>query len=191
MYRTLRNIHLFTGLACCLFLLMYALSAVQMSHNAWFDMKPTVSEGRLPVDASAAANPRALATYLMGKHGLRGEITRADGGDEFQIQITRPGTVVEGRYVPGKSEAQIKTSRARFMGLMNRMHHVNGLWHDDALLNLWGGFVGLISLALLVLGCTGVYMWFKIYDERLIGGLILFTGLAVGLGLLTAMRLQP
>ena len=191
MYRAIRNIHLMTGLACCLFLLMYAVSGVQMSHNNWFDMKPTVTETLVPVDPSAATSPRALAAELMRAHGLRGEITRANAGESgYEVTISRPGTVVEARYIPGAPDARLETSKARFMGLMNRMHHVNGLWHDDAVFNVWGGFVGLVSLALLVLGGTGVYLWFKICDERLIGGLILSLGLFVGLGLLAAMRMQ-
>jgi hypothetical protein len=191
MYRTIRNIHLLLGLSCCLFLLMYSVSAVQMSHNDWFDMKPSVKETRLPVDAAAAASPRALAQELMRAHGLRGSIERATAGEEgYDVRIARPGTAVEVRYKPGDAEADIRTSTATFIGMLNRMHHVNGLYHEDTLMRTWGALVGLVSLALLVLGGTGVYMWFKIYDERLIGGLILFLGLSAGLGLLVAMRMQ-
>ena len=192
MYRLIRNIHLILGLSCCLFLLMYAVSAVQMSHNGWFDMKPTVTEARLPVDASAATHPRAFAAELMREHGLRGDIEQASEGEAgYELRIVRPGTVAEARYLPGAAEAHVNISKADFMGMLNRIHHANGAWHEDALLNVWGVFVGLVSIALIGLGATGVYMWFKIYDERLIGGLILFSGLAVGLGLLIATRLQP
>ena len=191
MYRTIRNIHLMIGLACCLFVLMYGVSAVQMSHNDWFGAKQTVVESKLAVDAAAAASPRALAAQLMRVHGLRGDIQRAKGDSQgYDVQIVRPGTVVEVHYTPGEDEAGVKTSKANFMGMLNRIHHVNGLWHEDVLLNVWGVFVGLVSLSLIALGGTGVYMWFKIYDERLFGGVILLIGLCAGLGLLVAMRLQ-
>jgi hypothetical protein len=192
MYRLVRNIHLILGLSCCLFLLMYGVSAVQMSHNAWFEMKPTVTQTRLTVDASAATSPRALAAELMSNHGLRGDIEQASDGEAgYELRIVRPGTVAEARYRPGAAEAEVKISKADFMEMLNRIHHVNGVWHEDVLLNVWGVFVGLVSIALIGLGATGVYMWFKIHDERLIGGLILFSGLTVGLGLLIATRLQP
>ena len=191
MYRTIRNVHLMVGLACCLFLLTYGVSAVQMSHNDWFDTKPAVEETKLSIDPASATSPRALAAELMRNHGLRGDIQRANTDDEgYDVQIARPGTVVEIRYQPGASEADVKTSKANFMGMLNRIHHVNGLWHEDTLLNVWGVFVGLVSLSLLALGGTGVYLWFKIYDERLVGGLILLAGLGAGMGLLIAMRLQ-
>ena len=191
MYRTIRNIHLMLGLACCLFLLTYAVSAVQMSHNDWFDMEPTVVETAVEVDPAEATSPRALARALMATYGLRGAIDRAaDGEQGYDIRISRPGTLAEVRYTPGSTHATVKTSTANFMGMLNRIHHVNGLYHEDALLNLWGAFVGLVSLALLALGGTGVYMWFKLYNERLVGGVILLAGLGVGLGVLIAMRLQ-
>ena len=46
-------------------------------------------------------------------------------------------------------------------------------------------------LALLTLGATGVYMWFRLYTERVLGGVFLSIGLFVGLGLLFATRIQP
>lgn len=191
MYLTIRNIHLMIGLACCLFLLTYAVSAVEMSHNDWFDMEPTVAEAAVEVNPAEATSPRALARSLMQSHGLRGGIDRADEGEQgYDIRISRPGTVAEVRYRPGSPQATVKTSTANFMGMLNRIHHVNGLYHEDTLLNVWGAFVGLVSLALLALGGTGVYMWFKIHNERMAGGLILFAGLSVGAGLLVAMRLQ-
>ena len=54
----------------------------------------------------------------------------------------------------------------------------------------WGAFVAVSSLPLLLLGATGVYMWFRQYKERLVGGIILAVGLIVGIGLLVATRLQ-
>ncbi|MCB9384977.1 MAG: PepSY-associated TM helix domain-containing protein [Bryobacterales bacterium] len=192
MYRLVRNIHLVLGLFCALFLLMYAVSAVQMSHNAWFDMKPAVREARLPVDPAQATSPRALAAELMREHGLRGEIQSArEEEGVYQVRIFRPGTTVEARYTPGAGEAEVKTSRATFMGLLNRMHHHNGVYHESLLRKAWGWLVGLISLAILLLGASGVYLWFKTYNERRIGGAIFSLGLFVGLGLLLATRMQP
>ena len=56
MYRILRNLHLFLGLFSCLFLLMYGVSSVQMSHNSWFRNRPavTVTEYSLSPDTADA-----------------------------------------------------------------------------------------------------------------------------------------
>ena len=73
---------------------------------------------------------------------------------------------------------------------LNRIHHVNGLWHEDGLNNVWAVMVLIVSVLLLGLGVTGLWLWFRIHEERVIGGVIFAAGLVVGLGLVIAMRMQ-
>ncbi|MGH9370346.1 MAG: hypothetical protein ACRD15_02310, partial [Vicinamibacterales bacterium] len=47
MYTIVRNIHLVLASLSLPFLLMYGVSAVQMSHGTWFEMRPTVREHRM------------------------------------------------------------------------------------------------------------------------------------------------
>lgn len=186
MYRWLRNTHLLIGLFSFLFLMMYGVSSVQMAHNSWFNLKPKVTENRLEVQAM---EPRAVAQELMRAHGLRGEmgpVKVAKAG--FSFRIARPGTVYEVTYPADPHTALVRTNEAGLMGMLNRIHHIGGLWHDYSLINVWGTFVGLISLLLVVLGLTGIYLWFKIHKERVIGSVLLAASLAFGLTLLVMMR---
>jgi hypothetical protein len=91
MYRYLRNSHLFLGLFSCLFLLMYGVSSVQMSHSSWFNLRPTVTTTELTL-APNASDARAVARELMDGHGLRGEIAgpRHRGGLAFAITRQAP-----------------------------------------------------------------------------------------------------
>lgn len=188
MYRWIRDIHLLAGLFALPFLLMYGLSAVQMSHNTWFSMKPAVSENAVALPAGAA-DARSLARRLMDERGLRGELAQVRKSDSgWSFRIVRPGTVYEVEYAFATGQTRIRTSRANFMGMMNRIHHVGGVWHEYALTNAWGVFVGLISVLLMVSGLTGIYLWFKLYSERVIGGILLGLGLGWGLGLVVLIR---
>jgi hypothetical protein len=72
--------------------------------------------------------------------------------------------------------------------MLNRIHHIGGLWHEFNLVNIWAFFVGVVSLALLILGATGIYLWFKIHQERVIGTVLLTLGLGWGLILLVLIR---
>ncbi len=47
MYRIIRNTHLLLASFSLPFLIMYGVSAVQMSHSTWFTMKPAVAEHEL------------------------------------------------------------------------------------------------------------------------------------------------
>ncbi len=189
MYRWLRNTHLFVGLFSCLFLLMYGVSSVQMSHNTWFSSKPSTTESRVALGAGGAGDPRALARRLMEEHGLRGEIQQiraTAAGCAFRI--VRPGTVYDIDYAGLSGQAHIKTHVAAFMGMLNRLHHIGGLWHDFGLVNAWAFFLGLVSAGLVVLGLTGIYLWFKIHTERLAGGILLALSLGYSLTLMVWMR---
>ena len=189
MYPTLRSIHLCLGLFCCLFLLMYGVSAVQMSHSRWFNLKPSVTTSEITLDKTNSGSPRAAANELIVRHGLRGElrqVTETASGSSFRI--VRPGTVYEVEYVRATQIARVKTNTAGFIGMLNRIHHVAGVNHEYALINIWGWLVPLVSVMLFVLGATGVYMWFKLYNERVIGIVLLSATLAYTLTIIVMLR---
>jgi len=189
MYRYLRNTHLYLGLSCCLFVLMYGVSSVQMSHNSWFNLRPAVTTSTYTL-APQASDARAIARELMDGHGLRGEVTQVrpvPAGLAFSM--TRPGTVYQVDYAAATGQTRVRDNHAGFMGMMNRIHHVAGVRHDYWLINAWGAFVGFVSLALMVLGATGIYLWFKLYNERVFGGILLAIGLVYGVSLLVMLRM--
>src|SRR5512134_1144290 len=100
MHRTLRAIHLCSGVFSALFLIMYAVSAMQMAHFRWFRLQPKVVETALAVDSGQAVEPRALARHLMDRHGLRGEVRQVETKDgKISFNIVRPGTVHQVGYV--------------------------------------------------------------------------------------------
>ncbi|MEO7650631.1 MAG: PepSY-associated TM helix domain-containing protein [Bryobacteraceae bacterium] len=188
MYKFLRNTHLLLGVFSCAFLLMYGVSSVQMAHNKWFNTKPTVTEAKWTL-AVGVADARVVARELMDHHGLRGELIqiRKNGG-KTTFRLIRPGAQNEVAYDPVSGETAVRTSTTNFMGMMNRIHHVGGVWHDYVLINLWGVMVAVISVALVILGVTGIYLWFKIHTERVIGLLLLGLSLGYSLTLMVLIR---
>jgi hypothetical protein len=189
MYGVMRNIHLLLGLLCCPFLLMYGVSAAQMSHPKWFDIRPAVSERTLAL-APAQSDARALAATLMREQGLRGDLTqvRVSPG-RLEFSLVRPGLAHMVRYDAATGSAVVRQSRSGLLGTLNRIHHVGGLAHDDWLVSAWGGVLGLVAAALLALGASGIYMWFRIHTERVAGGLLLGVSLAFSLVLIVLIRL--
>jgi hypothetical protein len=130
--------------------------------------------------------PREVAAELMAQ-GMRGELTAiAAKGQGANFRIVRPGTIYEIAWANGT--AKVRTNKANFMGMLNRIHHVGGMWHDFTLTNVWGFFVGVVSVSLLILGITGIYMWFKIHQERATGTVLLVLGMGYGLSLLVLIR---
>ncbi|HET8549390.1 MAG TPA: PepSY-associated TM helix domain-containing protein [Bryobacteraceae bacterium] len=186
MYKTLRTIHLICGALSLPFLLMYVVSAVQMAHSKWFSIKPAVEERH--VDIPQGLDARQLARNLTAK-GIRGELS--------QIKAT-PGTLTFRIVVPGKvheistdrasNTARIKTSTAGALGMMNRLHHAAGLYHDYIPLNIWGLAVTIVSLSLVGLGATGLWMWWLRRQERITGILLVAANLVFTVAILAALR---
>jgi len=187
-YKFLRNTHLLLGLFSFLFLMMYGVSSVQMVHTTWFDLKPRVIESEATL-ARDVTNPRDAGRQLMDQGLVKGELQQIrNTGAGYNFRVVRPGTVYEVDYVAQTGATKIRTSVATFMGMLNRIHHVGGLWHEYTLTNVWAVFVGVISVMLILLSLTGIYLWFKIHTERLIGAVLLALSLGYSVTLIVLMR---
>lgn len=189
MYRYLRNTHLFLGLFSFLFVMMYGVSSVQMAHNTWFNNKPTVNESAEKI--APLLDARQAARLLMDKYGWRGELGQVNvRRDDIVFRVVRPGMVYEVTYAPATGDAKIKTNVANWIGMLNRIHHIGGFWHEFSLINVWAAFVAMVSVSLILVALSGIYLWFKIHKERVIGGVLLAVGLIYGLGLMVLLRLS-
>jgi len=185
MYKLFRNTHLILGLIAVPFLLMYAASAVQMAHR--IRLTHTIQESQFTL--LPALEPRAVAQQLMDYHGYSGELVNIESGPTaFRFDINRIGTSVNVIYERATGRTLIRESTQGFMGMLNRLHHAHGLSHSTPALNAWGWALAFISVTLLLLGATGVYMWFRLRKERIIGAILLSANLVVSLGLLFALR---
>ena len=189
MYRTIRNVHLFCGLAALPILLMYAVSSIQMSHNRWFSTKPVVTETPVILPAGLT-DGRVVARTLMERGLVIGEIRRiAAKGDALEIRILHPGTIVLIKYSGATGGAVIHKERSGFVMMLNRLHHLGGVAHEFAPLNAWGFALGAAAIGLLVLGTSGLYLWFKTYRERRIGIVLLGVNLVFSVVLIAVLRL--
>jgi len=188
MYRLIRNSHLFLGLFSFLFLMMYGFSAVQMAHPEWFSNKPLVNETAETI--APMMDARQASRVLIDKYKWRGELGQVTvRREDIVFRVLRPGTVYEVTYAPVSGATKIKTNVANWIGMLNRIHHIGGLWHEFSLINVWSGFVALVSVSLILIAFSGICLWFKLHKERLIGSVLLAGGLIYGLGLLVLLRL--
>jgi len=178
MYRWLRNTHLFIGLFSALFVLMFGVSAIRFSHKWWFSSKPKVTEQQFTIPLESSVNVGAVAEVLRDRYGLRGDIgSQQPTAEGFGFVIARQGTNYAVSFSKAAGAAKVRTSVDPFMGMLDKVHSTFGLWHEYLLLNIWGLLLGLVSLGLTVLAATGIYLWFKIHEERVVGTVLLVISL--------------
>jgi hypothetical protein len=53
---------------------------------------------------------------------------------------------------------------------------------------IWAVVAALVSLGLLTLGGTGIYLWFQNHKERWIGGALVVVEVGIAVGLIIWMR---
>ncbi|MEE2657391.1 MAG: hypothetical protein VX733_02730 [Candidatus Latescibacterota bacterium] len=181
MHRLLRDTHLLVGLFLSTTVLVFGVSAIQFSHK-WFSAEPQRSEFPVSVDPLEATTPRALASYLLKTTDLRGNVSniRQFDGGRIHLQVSRMGTVDDVDYVQGDTIAHVSRSYYPFISMLIWMHSTFGFDHEYTVHNVWGALMLLLSVGLLVLGATGVYLWFKMYKERLLGSVLLASSLVFG-----------
>ena len=76
------------------------------------------------------------------------------------------------------------------MGMLNRLHHWAGFWHEPVSMKMWAAGVAVVSAALLLLGASGIYMWFTRRAERRIGLALLAINVVFAMTLLTLLRMS-
>jgi hypothetical protein len=189
MYQTVKALHRLLASIILPFLLMYGISAVQMAHGTWFDTKPTIREWRLSL-SPGVTDARVVAREISVRApDVRGELTGVQtGASGMTFRVVRPGTVHELTYRQASGEIQVKTTVSGVVGMLNRLHHAAGLWHQPIAMKAWGLVVGVVSAMLLLVGASGVYMWFLRRQERLSGAVLLAANLLVVITLLGMMR---
>lgn len=190
MYRTLRSIHLCAGLFALVFLAVYAISALQMTHGKWVHMEARTTERSitLPPGLDGA---RVAARELAQGFGISGELTAVrvtPGGVTFRV--LHPGLVWQADYTAATGATRLRITDTGILGTLNRIHQMRGVWHNWVAYNIWAALLALVGCAILTLGATGVYLWWKTNRDRRATGALFAAGVAIT-GILAAwMRLQ-
>jgi hypothetical protein len=184
MYRKLRTIHLCTALFLCAFLLAYAISAVQLAHRQWIRQTEHTTVENLAL-TPGMTDARLVARELMDRYRMRGELTFVEPPS---FRVARLGTVYEVAYSAATGVANVRTSTRGFMSVLNFIHISRGFSHGYAPMNLWTVTLVLVSIGLLTLGASGLYLWFKNRSERVVGAILLTAGAGMAAILIVSMR---
>ena len=174
MYQKMRSLHLAVALFSLAFLLAYGLSAVEFAHRKWWPRRETWTDESLKLP-SGITDARVLAS------NWRGELTGVQPSPGLlRFQVSTPlGRAFDVTYSIATGDTKVRAMTVNFLVTLAFVHTSHGVWAFIA---------GLTSVGLLILGATGLYLWFKNHSERWIGGAILAAGLAVTIGLIVSMR---
>ena len=187
--RLLRKIHGWLGLWGAVLGLLFGVSGFLLNHRAVMKI-PAVqmeeSEIQLAVPSSYPTDAKAFTRFIQNSLNIRAEPVKPKPGkggkperdatfmdknikqpQTFNIDFQLPQMRIEAEYVVGNQFATIKRQDANLWGFLTRMH--KGVGANTG----WILLVDSIAGALLVLSITGVLLWTKMRQSRLImSGLI-------------------
>jgi len=189
MYRTLRSIHLCAGLFALVFLVVYAISALQMTHGKWVHMEARTTERNVELPA-ALAGARDAARDLAQRYDISGELTAirvTPAGVTFRI--LNPGMVWQADYTAATGATRLRITDTGILGTLNRIHQMRGVWHNWVAYNIWATLLALVGCAILTLGGTGIYLWWKTNRDHRFTGALFAAGVAIAGGLAAWMRM--
>ena len=190
MFQLMRNTHLILGLGLFLFALIFAVSSLVIIYRPWLPESRENTEQTIRIDASKAASPRALALELMRNHGFAGDLRSVNEEDGvMKFRILRPGTHVSFEYTKGGNAVLAQTQRWGWTEFIVQLHVNHGFYHEFLPTTLWSALSLLGSMGLLLLGPTGLYLWFSLHEERVVGSVVLAIGLVWGLTALIWARM--
>lgn len=190
--RLMRNIHLGLGLAFFLVALLFAVSSLAFIYNRWLpEDSGQESEQTLSIPTAKAATARALALELMRNQGLAGDLRNVEEAPgELRFRIIRPGTEVQVTYSRTSEQAEIQTRRRGLAQMLKQLHVNHGFWHDFLPSNVWAGLSLLGSIGLILLGLSGIYLWFGFHKERVVGAVLLLAGMVYAVATLALTRMS-
>ena len=175
MYDLIRKVHLYTAMILLTFVVMYFVSGYVLIHRDLMpEGKTDKATVRLPLSTTQVASPNGLSGFLQEKLGIRGKPAPPRQLEDGRVRFDyfRPGdysrvTVsAEGDSVVHLHERY--GARQTLIG-MHRMHNYGG----SIPYLLWVLSYDLASLALILFGLTGVYMWYKHTQNRKLGWILL------------------
>jgi hypothetical protein len=174
MYQQLRTLHLATALFSLVFLVAFAIGAVEFAHGKWVGRGET-STGETRQFSPGITDARILARAWRGELS---SIEAAPGVLKFRV-TTSLGKAFEVTYSIGTGDATVKTTIPSFLRTLAWIHVSRGIW-------AWGSV--LVSLALITLGVSGISLWFQNRKERWIGAALIVGEVCIALGLILSMR---
>ena len=186
-YRWTRDLHLYVGLFVSPFVLVYAVSAIQLNHTLmpWGGRAAQpVAPRTVRVVVRDTENGLGVATQVQKQIGVPGEIGyvgRKLGSQRVSFPIETPGRTTSVRVDLAAGLATIERKETGVWDGMIYLHKMPGPHNANIRGNwvftrLWGWLADASVYMLLFLSATGVYLWTVSKTERRTGLIFLGTG---------------
>lgn len=196
--RTMRWLHLYTGLFLAPWMVVYAASAVFLNHRQWLverlDITPPQWEVEREVEFDAGdgfpRDPAGQAKAILKHVNLDGAHRIAGKPDALQLVILRICGSGHYRVTWRRGSSLIVVERQRPFSLWRLVHFLHfrcGYGQPYFAHRVWAVLVDAVGVSMLLWAVSGVYLWARRPRKRLLGGVCVALGILVFAGLVALL----
>lgn len=185
-----KKVHIYLGLCMLLFLWVFAISGLFLNHPKWFGSRPERATIERPVEMPGEGDPLAKAQRLMVQLDLVGEaiFRGAQKEGQFVFIAMRPDERTFVNVDLETSVAKVTHVTGNFGQMMGNLHTFSGvrpIWGELESVRdwlptvLWSLSIDALSVAVIVLVGSSLYMGFRRRENRIPAAASLALGTAV------------
>ncbi len=169
------KLHMYGGLLCSSYLIIFGLSALNYNHHFGKPGHEKIVWTRT-VQVEDMDDDNVLAAAVRDSLGLIGWPlswkTRRDERGDLRFELSRPGKKYTIHAFPRQNRVEVVEVRTGFWPVINHLHGLMRL-PGSPFMSLWGIYTEVCVWVVLFSAASGVYLWTIRRSERLIGGLLL------------------
>ena len=171
----LLKIHIYGGLLCSSYLLIFGISSLNYNHNFGKPANEKVTWER-SLELVNVEDNMALSESVRDKLGLIGWSlpwdTRRDDRGNLHFGLSRPGKYYLIHVLLDENRVTVEETRRGFWAVINSLHARMGV-PSSRFMNLWGVYTELCTWVVLFSAASGVYLWTRRQQERVVGWILL------------------
>lgn len=187
LHARLRDLHLYVGLFLCPFFLLFAISTLQLNHPR--RPEPGIPPAKRHVTLTLpSGEPGSIphAREILQRLGVTGEMDyvrlNAKTGKLF-IPVSKPGASSRIEVDLKSGTATVEEEKRGLGEALNYLHKMPGPHNvrfrgNWLYLGWWAVTSDAVVIGILFLTLSGLYLWWKMKAERLIGWVLLGGGAA-------------
>ena len=176
----LLKIHIYAGLLCSSYLLIFGVSSLNYNHHFGKPGKTEAISWERRIElANVEGNDRAFSGTISDTLGLIGwtipwETHRDDGGN-LHFGLNRPGKKYTIHVLFDEGLVRVEERRTGFWSIINSLHALMRLPYSP-FMSLWGVYTEICIWVVMFSAATGVYFWARRRSERFVGWILLAGG---------------
>jgi len=171
----LLKVHIYAGLLCSSYLVIYGISSLNYNHNFGKAGNESVTWER-SLRVVDVDNSKVLSETVRDALGLMGWPlpweTRRDDRGNFHFGLSRPGKKYSIHVFFDQNRVEVEETRKGVWAVIDSLHARMGV-PSSSFMTLWAAYTELSTWVVLFSAASGVYLWTRRQKERVIGWLLL------------------